>query len=119
VSAIEFVRQRAGHRDPILIFPLDCQLYALAERRLSGRLHAYYAGVFDDPRSQQENLAAIRREMPTLVVLPSDQKAPSVADALAVPTQRSRESHRYVEEFLRAQYPRVAYDDGEFVVLAR
>jgi len=119
LKAIEFIRQETGHRDSILVFPLDCQLYALAERRLSGRLHAYYAGVFDDPRSQQENLAAIRREMPAVVVLPSGRKTRPSDDPLAVLAQRSRESHRYVEEFVRAEYTRVAYDDGEFVVLAR
>lgn len=119
VGVIEFIREQTGPRDPILVFPFDCQLYTFAERRLSGRLHGYYAGVFDDPQSQQQNLAAIRREMPTLVVLPSDRKRPAATDATAELIARSRKTHRYVEEFLRARYTRVEYDDGEFLVLGR
>jgi hypothetical protein len=116
---IDFVRQHTSDRESILVFPFDCQLYTLAERKLSGRLHGYYAGVLDDGQSQTKNLAAICREMPKLVVLPSDRKPLSATDPIAILIARSRQSHHHVEQFLRAHYTRVEYDDGEFVVFGR
>jgi hypothetical protein len=57
--------------------------------------------------------------MPELVVLPSDKKKSSGNSSLDLLFERSREAHRYVERFARAHYTRTAYDDGEFLVLAR
>ncbi len=119
VKLIHVIREQTEPRDPILIFPLDCQFYALAQRRPSGRLHAYYADLFDDPQSQAENLAAIRKDMPALVVLPSDRRKIDPENGMEVLEQRSREAHRAIEDFLRAHYTRVAFDDGKYVVLGR
>ena len=47
VRAVQFVRDNTTLADSVLVFPLDCQLLALAERRLSGRLHSYYPNVLN------------------------------------------------------------------------
>ncbi len=119
VKAIHVIREQTNSDEPILVFPLDCQLYALAQRKLSGRHYAYYAGVFDAPRDQFETLQSIRNEMPALVILPSDrERRPnnSVSDALAL---RSRLAHRYLEDFIREHYPHVVYDDGQVLLLSK
>jgi hypothetical protein len=116
---IDCIRRNTPDGEAILVFPFDCQIYALAGRKVSGRLHGYYAGVLDDNQSQTENLAAIRREMPKLVVLPSDRRQPAAMNPSAVLIARSRQSHRGVEDFVRAHYPHVVYDDGQFLVLGR
>jgi hypothetical protein len=97
VKAIRAIREKTDPAEPILVFPLDCQFYALAQRKLSGRLHAYYAGVFDAPLHQSASLQAIRKEMPSLVVLSSDRNQPpdgSISDVFAL---RSRAAHQYLE----------------------
>lgn len=119
VKAIRVIQQQTDPAESILVFPLDCQFYALAQRKLSGRLHAYYAGVFDAPLYRFDTLQAIRKEMPALVVLPSDRKPPpnrEVSDELAV---RSRVAHEYLETFIRQNYRRIVYDDGVIQLLGR
>jgi hypothetical protein len=119
VKAIRVIRQQTDPAEPILVFPLDCQFYALAQRKLSGRLHAYYAGVFDAPVYRFETLQSIRKEMPALVVLPSDRNQPpngGISDGLAL---RSRVAHHYLENFIRENYRRIVYDDGVIRLLGR
>ena len=119
LEVIHVIREQTSVRDPILVFPLDSQFYALAQRRLSGRLHAYYPGYFDDPRSEDENLAAIRREMPAVVVLPSYKTMLSCGNGANDLLLRSMAAHQRVEDFVREHYTRVVFDDGTFRVLAR
>ena len=119
VKAMRVIREQTDPGEPILVFPLDCQFYALAERKLSGRHYAYYAGVFDAPRYRVETLQSIRKEMPALVVLPSDHKRrpnEGISDDLVL---RSRLAHRYLEDFIREHYPHIVYDDGEVLLLSR
>ena len=77
VVALAAVAKLTEPRDPILVFPLDCQFYALTKRRISGRHSTYYPRVFASPKDYERNLEAIQSEMPKLVVVPVDfDKAP-------------------------------------------
>ncbi len=117
-AALAFVARETDKSDAILVFPLDPQFYALARRRISGRLHAYYAGVLDTPRCQSDNLAAIKADMPKLVVVPSDfnNTQEGTGDELV---RNCRRSHANVEHFIRQNYPRVAMSSGGIMVLTR
>ena len=119
IKAIRAIRELTNPKDPILVFPLDAQYYALARRRLSGRVYAFYAGVFDAPRYRADNVASIRNEMPTLVVLPSALQKPPSASGADDLESRSRRAHQYLEEFIHEQYKRVVYDDGQVLLLRR
>jgi hypothetical protein len=119
VKMVQTIREQTRSTDSILVFPVDCQLYAIAGRRMSGRLSAYLEGFFDDPRYHSENLAAIFKEMPKLVVLPSDRKTPSPGDVWVELQKKGRRAHHYVERFVRERYRQVIYDDGESMVLGR
>jgi hypothetical protein len=109
VTPIKRLRQLTRPDDSILIYPLDPQLYAPAERRMSGMLHAYYPGVYSDPPWSTHNLAAIQADPPAVILVPSGFGA--------VPDPESgfgehRTSHAYLDEFLRSNYTRVLFDDG-------
>jgi hypothetical protein len=119
IKTIHVIREQTKLDEPILVFPLDCQLYTLAHRKLSGRHYAYYAGVFDAPRDQSETLKSICKEMPALVVLPSNKNRlpnDNVTDDLV---SCSRLAHRYLEDFIREHYPHIVYEDGEALLLSK
>jgi hypothetical protein len=117
-AALAFVARETDQSDAILVFPLDCQFYALAQRRISGRLHCYYPGVMDTPRCQTDNLAAIEADMPKLVVVPSDWNSTQEGTGDEF-VRNSRRSHANVEQFIRRNYPRVAKSSGGIMVLSR
>ena len=119
LKLVRAIREQTGPADPILVFPLDCQLYAIAGHRISGRLSVYLDGFFSDPQYHSENLASVLGEMPKVVVLPSDGKKRTSGDAWAEIERRGRQAHQYLERFVREQYRRVIYDDGESMVLGR
>jgi hypothetical protein len=117
-AALSTVTKQTQPGDSILVFPLDSQFYALTQRRISGRLHAYYAGVFDSPQSRAENLEAIQAEMPELVIVPSDFE--TVPDQTAdICVRESRQTHQYLERFIRQNFPRVVLNAGGMMVLSR
>ncbi|OJW21518.1 MAG: hypothetical protein BGO49_13720 [Planctomycetales bacterium 71-10] len=120
LAVVQAVRENSAPGDAILVFPLDSQLLTLAERRMSGRLHGYYAGVFDAPDDARLNLDAVLADPPVLVVVPSPKADPSgsdwPADELA---RKGRAAHAYLEGHIRADYPRTVFDDGRSAVLAR
>ncbi len=116
--ALSYVRRETDASDSILVFPLDCQFYALTNRRISGRLHAYYPGVFTSQECQADNLAAIEADMPKLVVVGSEfegSKSP-LNDELI---RDCRSSHANIEQFIRQNYPRVVLKSGGVIVLSR
>jgi hypothetical protein len=77
VQALLAVMKQTGPRDQILVFPLDCQFYALTKRPISGRHTTYYPRLYNSPVDSERSLEAIRREMPKLVIVPADfDKAP-------------------------------------------
>jgi hypothetical protein len=117
-AAAAFVARQTSSAESILVFPLDPQFYAFAQRRISGRLHAYYPGVLDTPRCQADNLAAIEADMPTLVVVPSDfdDSREGSGDEFV---RDCRRSHASVEQLIRRNYPRVVLNTGGNVVLSR
>ncbi|MFI5460833.1 MAG: hypothetical protein ACHRXM_35940 [Isosphaerales bacterium] len=117
-TALSTVTKLTKHGDPILVFPLDCQFYALTQRRISGRLHAYYAGVFDSPQYRARNLEAIQAEMPQLVVVPSEFES-GPEKTVDVYVRASRRAHQYLERFIRQNYTRVVLNDGGIMVLSR
>ncbi len=118
VKAMRVIREQTKPWESILVYPLDSQFYALSKRKLSGRLHAYYAGVLDGPRHRSENLAAICREMPALVVLPSSVEQKPPRNGWEELEWRSRQAHGYLEDFIRERFTRVVYDDGQIRLLA-
>ncbi|WP_165244871.1 hypothetical protein [Paludisphaera soli] len=120
LGVVRFLRENSTPDDPVLVFPLDTQLLPLARRKLSGRLHGYYAGVFDGPEDAEANLDAIRAEPPALVVVPSPA-APRTGSAWPSDNlaRRGRAAHAYLDEYVRVNYPRVVYDDGRSAVLSR
>jgi hypothetical protein len=118
VAALAAVRKQTEPWEPILVFPLDPQFYALAQRRISGRLHAYYAGVLDSPRSRADNLRAIKADPPKLVIVPTDfDTDPEKTDDGLV--REGRRAHEYLERFIRRHYPRVVLKEGGIMVLGR
>jgi hypothetical protein len=119
IKAMLAIQEQTNPQEPILVFPLDSQFYAIAQRRLSGRVYAFYEGVFDAPRYRAQNIASIRNEMPALVVLPSGFQrhvSESAPDDLET---NGRRAHQYLEEFIHQEYTRVVYDDGRIVLLKR
>ena len=118
LSVLSSIMEQTKPWEPILAFPLDSQFYALTQRRMSGRLHAYYAGVFDSLRWREGNLEAIQAEMPKLVIVPADfDTEPGEIDDNLVCD--SRRAHAYLERFIRQNYPRVVLCDGGIMVLSR
>jgi hypothetical protein len=116
--ALAFVARETDPSQSILVFPLDPQFYAFAQRRISGRLHGYYPGVLNTPRCQTDNLAAIEADMPSLVVVPSDFE--STQEGAGDAFERDcRRSHANVEQFIRQYYPRVVLDCGGIAILRR
>ncbi len=119
VKAMRAIRELTQPGDPILVFPIDCQYYALTGRKVSGRHCFFYANVFNDLRFQGDTIEAISREMPALVVVPSiciDDLMVGGEDTL---TDRSRLSHQYLEDFIHENYPRAVFDDGDIALLTR
>jgi hypothetical protein len=116
--ALSTVTKLTGPTAPILVFPIDPQFYALTQRRISGRLHAYYAGVFDSPRASADNLLAVQADMPELVVVRSDF---AMGPEMTGDTLRrdGRRSHQYLERFIRQEYPQVVLNQGGIMVLGR
>lgn len=120
LAVVQAVRENSAPGDAVLIFPLDSQLLTLAERRMSGRLHGYYSGVFDAPDDARLNMDAILADPPAVVVVPSPKADPTgddwPSDELA---RKGRAAHAYLDDYLRANYPRTLFDDGRSTVLAR
>jgi hypothetical protein len=117
-AALFTITKLTSKQDPILVFPLDCQFYALTQRRISGRIQAYYSGILDSPRDCAANLAAIQTELPKLVVVPSDfERSPEKTVNPFV--REGRLAHHYLERFIRANYTRVVCNDGGIMVLSR
>lgn len=117
VVALAAVAKLTDPRDPILVFPLDCQFYALTKRRISGRHSTYYPRVFASPKDCERNLEAIQSEMPKLVVVPVDfDKAPEETADLLV--REALQSHQPIERFIRQHYPRIVASSGGVTVLS-
>jgi len=120
IAVVKFLRERTSPSDAVLAFPLDSQLLALAERPMSGRLHGYYAGVFDAPEDSEANLAAIQADPPVAVVVPSPKCPPNGSDwpndDLA---RRAKAAHAYLDRYIRENYPKIVYDDEFSAVLTR
>jgi hypothetical protein len=117
-AVLSTVTNLTSPRDPILVFPVDCQLYALTQRRISGQHNAYYGKLFDSPRDSEHNLQAVQDEMPKLVIVPSDfDTSPErIPDPLV---REGRRSHQYLENFIRQNYSRVVVNDGGIMVLSQ
>ena len=120
LGVVRFLREQTPADASVLIFPLDSQLLPLAERKLSGRLHGYYAGVFDASEDASANLDAILAGPPSVVVLPSPQADPTgsdwPADELA---RRGAAAHQSLDDYIRSNYTRTVYDDGRSIIVAR
>jgi hypothetical protein len=117
-AALAAIAKQTEPWESILVFPLDPQFYALARRRISGRLHGYYPGVLDSPQYRADNLRAIGADMPKLVIVPADFETDpdQIADALV---RDSRRAHNYLERFIRQHYPRVVLNEGGIMALGR
>ena len=113
--AVRRLRELTQPDDAILIYPLNPQLYPLADRRMSGMLFGYYAGVFSEPPWSEDNLRSIRADPPRVILVPSGFHGELDPE---VESDRHRASHAYMEDFLRERYTRVLFDDGHNILLA-
>ncbi|WP_165064799.1 hypothetical protein [Paludisphaera rhizosphaerae] len=119
-AVARYLREQTAPNDSVLVFPLDSQLLTIAQRPMSGRLHGYYAGVFDAPEDAAANLAAIQADPPAVVIVPSSKCPPNgsawPSDDLA---RRGKVAHAYLDRYIRENYPKTVYDDGRSAVLTR
>ena len=115
--AMAKIQELAGPEQSILVFSLDSQFYALANRRMSGVIYNYCAGMYDTPAWVARNLQALRRDMPAVVVVRSDffDPLPAEKDLL----QRAWEAHHAVDQWIRANYPQVAFRRDGIMLLVR
>lgn len=109
------LRELVAPDEALLVFPLWPQAYVFAERRMSGKLHGYYPGVFDRPPWSAANLAELQRDPPRAVLVTPDflgRPAPQ-AERYA----RYRAAHPAVDAFVRERYPHILYEDRVVVLL--
>jgi hypothetical protein len=116
-AALREVQRRTRPDQPILVFPLDSQYYALARRPLSGVLYAYWPGVFAASPWRDRNLAALQRDPPALVVVRADFLDRPVPQPDLV--QQARASHAAECAWIRQHYREVVYRGGGLLLLAR
>lgn len=114
IQAVRELRRQTAADERVLIFPLDPQLYVLADRPMAGRLSAYYAGVFDRPPWSERNLDELRRHPPVRVLVPTrmyeDDWRPESN------SRRGREAHRGVDDFILERYREITYDNGHYTL---
>jgi hypothetical protein len=115
LSLLREIRRLTRPDQSILIFPIDCQYYAIVNRRLSGLLYAYYPGVFDGPSWRKRNMTAIEADPPALVAVRSDFLTPGTGDPnMATACWRAFPE---VAEFVRQRYTHVLYNRDGLVLL--
>ncbi len=105
--------------ESILIFPVAPQLYFFVQRRMSGKLHAYYTGMYSFSPWSDDNLAEIRADMPALVVVPSGFNEPHRHSEEIMRFEAYISAHDYLDQFLLQHYTEVLYDDGRTMLLGR
>ena len=116
-AAIDWVRQHSSVEDAIIVLPVDCQYYALAERRQAGLICAYFPGVFDAAPWPERDRAAILHSRPLFAVVPTpfvnerEPLDPFHADCIAARPEMA--------ELVREHFPRIAFQSGGVTVLAR
>ncbi len=115
IQAIRRVRREVPSDRPILVFPVGPQLYFFTERRFSGRRNAYYPQVACHATGGRENLAEIRRDMPSAVILTWDVWGElQCVEPDEIPADFP---HRDVARLIREKFRRVAYENEGLVVL--
>jgi hypothetical protein len=116
-SAIAWVRQHSRPEDSILVFPVDCQYYALVNRRQAGLICAYFPGVFDAAPWPERDHAALLQSHPVFAMVPTSFVDENVrkdrfhADCIAARPEMAA--------FVRAHFPRIAFQSGGVTVLAQ
>jgi hypothetical protein len=116
-SAVAWVRGHSSPEDALLVFPVDCQYYALAERRQAGLICAYFPGVFDASPWPERDRATIERSRPRFAIVPTafvedrEHMDPFHAECIA--------ARGDIAALVREEFPRVAFQSGSVTVLAR
>ena len=115
LTSIRRVRDLTAADDADLVFPLGPQFYVFLDRRMSGKLHAYYPGVFASSPWSDDNLRAIEADPPALIMVPPNFREPEFDRSQKL--DRYRAGHRYLDDYLRARYTEVIYADRFALVL--
>jgi hypothetical protein len=106
------VRSRTTNRDPILVLPVSAaQIYYFSDRRVSGILVSYAAGVYNQPRWRELDVTRIRRAAPALVIA-RIELVPLGVDA------DIRESQREILALLQGEYS-PCYEDSGWMIFCR
>lgn len=114
-AAIAKIRELADCRQSMLVFPFNCQFYALADRRMSGIIYAYFPGIFQASPWSDRNFQAIQRDKPAVVVVRSDFFDPLPAQKDL--EQLSREAHPDVDQWIRKNYTKIVFNEGRIMLL--
>jgi hypothetical protein len=111
LSLVREIQNRTTPQQSVLIFPLDCQYYAILNRRASGILFAYNPGLFDRSPWRERNLAAIEADPPALVMVRSDFLNPraEIPDFVTA----CRNAFPQVVQFVRKRYTHVVYASAD------
>jgi hypothetical protein len=117
LSALRLVRALTDRDDPILVFPIDSQYYALVDRPVSGRMTGFVPGVFSSTVDAEENLCAIRQAMPRVVLLSPLVTAPDSSPVGKLYSEIGK-SHSYLVKFIKEHYTRRLFESDRVVVLA-
>ncbi|MGO8902717.1 MAG: hypothetical protein ACLQU5_30880 [Isosphaeraceae bacterium] len=117
LSALRLVREATDRDDPILVFPIDSQYYALVDRPVSGRMTVFVPGVFSSAVDAEENLRAIRQAMPRVVLLSPLITAPDSSPVGKLYSDIGK-SHSYLVKFIKEHYTRRLFESDRVVVLA-
>jgi hypothetical protein len=115
--ALREVQRRVPPEQSILVFPVDCQYYAIAQRRMSGLLYSYYPGLYCDSPWCERNLEAICRDAPKLIIVPEhflDPRKPYYEVWAHGITE-----HQAVAQWIRRNYTKVVYDHDGIVLLEK
>ena len=117
LSALRLVREATDRDDPILVFPIDSQYYALVDRPVSGRMTVFVPGIFSSAVDAEENLRAIRQAMPRVVLLSPLITAPDSSPVGKLYSDIGK-SHSYLVKFIKEHYTRRLFESDRVVVLA-
>ena len=116
-AALREVQRCVPPDQSILVFPAECQYYAIAQRRMSGLLNTYFPSLYCDSPWRERNLDAICRDAPKLVIVPDHFLDPQ--KPYYEVWARGIKEHQAVEQWIRRNYTKVVYDHDGIVLLEK
>lgn len=117
LGLVREIQNRTTPDQSILIFPIDCQYFAILNRRLSGIIYAYNPGLYDHAPWCEQNIEAIKADPPALVVVRSNFRIPAGESLDFITTCQN--AFPQVDQFVRQHYTQVVYEKDGFMILQR